>query len=243
MADAALTREERDMLAAELALGILDGADHAIALRLQVSDPAFRSEVLAWEARFEPLLDGYDDTDVPNLWHAIEQRLQTSGAPSLSQPDAIRRKLAAWRLGTLAMGTIAACLALFVMFRPAPPPAQTPIQVTRAGQPAVAQLGTGEDAHQFAVNYDMSSGELSIRALKMPSSPLSPELWIIPADNVPRSLGLVSATGSKRIIVAPQLRPLLKDGATLAVTLEKSEGAPHKAPSSAPVAAGSINII
>ncbi|MCW2349127.1 anti-sigma factor domain-containing protein [Sphingobium sp. B12D2B] len=231
------------MLAAELALGILDGDERAIALRLQVSDPAFRSDVLAWQARFEPLLDDYEDTEAPNLWHAIEKRLQTGGAARSSQPEAIRRKLAAWRFGTFSMGAIAACLAIFPLVRPAPPPVRTQTQVARVGQPAIAQLGTGEDAHQFAVNYDTSSGELSIRTLKMPSSPLSPELWIIPTDNVPRSLGLVSATGSKRIIVAPQLRPLLKDGATLAITLEKSEGVPHKAPSSAPVATGSINII
>lgn len=243
MAEGALTPEERDMLAAELALGILDGEDRAIALRLQVSDPAFRSDVIAWQARFEPLLDDYEDTEAPNLWHAIEQRLQTRAAARLSSLDAIDRKLTAWRLSTLVMGAIAACLALFLLVRPVPPPAQAPIQVARARQPAVAQLGSVEDAHQFAINYDANSGELRIRTLKMPSSPLSPELWIIPADNVPRSLGLVSSTGSKRIIVAQQLRALFKDGATLAITLEKSEGAPHKAPSSAPVAAGSINII
>jgi len=38
-------------------------------------------------------------------------------------------------------------------------------------------------------------------------------------------------------------RALLTDGATLAITLEPRDGAPHRAPSSAPIAAGKISTI
>ena len=93
------------------------------------------------------------------------------------------------------------------------------------------------------MNYDAANGELRIRALKMPRSDLAPELWVIPADNVPRSLGLVSATGSMRMMVSPAMRGMMADGAMLAVTMEQRDGAPHKAPSSTPVATGPINKI
>jgi anti-sigma-K factor RskA len=60
---------------------------------------------------------------------------------------------------------------------------------------------------------------------------------------VPRSLGLVSTDGVSRVSVAASTRSLLRDGATLAITLEPREGAPHRAPSSAPIAAGKISTI
>ncbi len=241
MADAPLTPEDHDLLAAELALGVLEGQDRAQALRLQISDPAFRAAVLAWQARFEPLLHGYADADAPNLWHAIEQRLPEGGASSIDL-GLIERRVRGWRSGALVAGALAAGLAAVLLFRPAPPSTPGP-QIAQVSQPAVARLGDAEGAHQFAVNYDAANGELRIRALKMPQSDLAPELWVIPSDNVPRSLGLVSATGSMRMTISPAMRGMMEDGATLAITMEKREGAPHKAPGSAPVAAGPINRI
>jgi len=41
--------QERDALAAELALGLLEGQARADALRLSLSDPAFAALVTAWE--------------------------------------------------------------------------------------------------------------------------------------------------------------------------------------------------
>ena len=93
MADAVPTPEEFDLLAAELALGVLEGQDRAQALRLQVSDPLFREAVQAWQARFEPLLHGYPDAEAPDLWHAIEQRLPASGAVARGEISAIERRL------------------------------------------------------------------------------------------------------------------------------------------------------
>jgi anti-sigma-K factor RskA len=242
--DPSLIPEERDLLAAELALGVLEGDDRALALRLQVADPAFRADVIAWQTRLEPLLHDYAEMEAPDLWPAIQQRLLAEGDPAAAGTiGRIQRRLINWRRGALAAGALAAGLAAIILFRPALPSAQAPTQVAQAAQPAIARLGDAGAAHQFAVNYDATSGELRIRALKMPKSDLTPELWIIPADNIPRSLGLVAASGSTRVLVAPLMRALMTDGATLAITLEKPAGAPHKAPSSAPVAAGPINAI
>ncbi|MBT2186732.1 anti-sigma factor [Sphingobium nicotianae] len=243
MADAPLTPEEFDLLAAELALGVLEGRARARALRLQVSDPGFREAVLAWQARFEPLLHGYPDAEAPDLWHAIEQRLPQGSGPAGDRVGTIERRLQAWRRSALAAGALAAGLAAVLLFRPVTPPAPGP-QVAQASQPAVAHLGDAGGAHQFAVNYDAMNGELRVRTLKMPQqSALAPELWVIPADNVPRSLGLVSATGSMRMTVSPAMRHMMADGAMLAVTMEQPDGAPHRAPSSTPIATGPINKI
>lgn len=226
--------EEREALAAELALGLLEGEERAQAMRLRLSDPAFAAAVEAWGRRFEPLYERFEEQPSPALWPAIQRRL--SGAADRHSRLALRR----WRIGALASSALAASLAMILILRPAP----APVEVVRAPDTsAIAQLGSGDAPALLAATYDPAGGELRIRAVRLPDSKLAPELWVIPADGVPRSLGLVAADGVTRVAVDAPHRALLKDGATLAITLEPRDGAPHKAPSSAPIAAGKISTI
>ncbi len=229
-----MTGEERDALAAELALGLLEGEDRAQAMRLMLSDPAFASEVEAWNARFEPLYDHFDERPSPALWPAIQRRLGSGANHHL------QRALGRWRIGALASGALAASLALVLLVRPTP----APVEIARAPDSTViAQLGASDAAALLAATYDPAAGVLRIRAMRLPGSTLAPELWVIPADGVPRSLGLIATDGVSRVAVAVPHRALLTDGATLAITLEPRDGAPHRAPSSAPIAAGKISTI
>lgn len=226
-----LIPSDLDMLAAELALDMLDDEDRAHANRLYLSDRAFAAEVATWRKRFEPLHDAFEESPATDLWPAIQRRL------ALVDYSTLRRTLNRWRTGAIASGAVAASLAAFVILRPPP----LPVQIVRAPeQAAVAQLGNEGGAALLAANYDPAGGMLRIRALRMPASALAPELWVIPDDGVPRSLGLVAAGGVSKLAVAPATRALLQDGATLAITLEPRDGAPHHAPSSAPIAAGKI---
>lgn len=226
--------EELDALAAELALGLLDGEDRAHAMRMCLSDRAFAAAVATWRERFEPLHDAFEESPATDLWPAIQRRL------AVFDDSALRRTLNRWRTGAIASGALAASLAAFVILR-RPPPA---VQIVRPPeQAAIAQLGNEGGAALLAANYDPAGGVLRIRALRMPASALAPELWVIPDDGVPRSLGLVAAGGTSKLAVPPETRALLRDGATLAITMEPREGAPHHAPSSAPIAAGKISTI
>lgn len=226
-----LTPEERDALAAELALGVLAGEERARALRLKLADPGFAAAVAAWEARLDPLGEGFDEAPPPEIWPAIERRLGTSDTVT---------QLRRWRIATVATGALAASLALVLVLRPTP----APIEIVRAPDHVVmAELDGGEKGALFAANYDPANGMLRIKAMRMPESELMPELWVIPADGVPRSLGLVSPTGMMKMPVPMAHRKLMQDGAVLAVTMEPRDGAPHDKPSSAPVAAGKISTI
>lgn len=219
------------MLAAELALGVLDGDDRARALRLSLADPTFAAEVDAWRGRLEPLCAGFGEVPPSNLWPSIERRLGAG--------DNVKQ-LRIWRWSAIGSGALAASLAAVLVFQPAP----APVEIVRMPDKlVVAQLAGGDGAALLAANYDPAAGELRIRAVTMPSSELAPELWIIPEDGVPRSLGLVSADGMSRMPVAEGHRKLMHDGATLAITMEPRDGAPHAAPSSAPIAAGKISTI
>jgi anti-sigma-K factor RskA len=226
--------EDRDVLAGELALGILDGEDRARANRLRLSDPAFAAAVAGWNQRLSPLGTGFEEQPSPALWPAIQRRLGPG------DDIRFRRGLRRWRLGAIASGALAASLAAVILLRPAP----APVEIIRApDQLAVAQLGAEGTPALFAANYDPAGGVLRIRAMRLPGSALAPELWVIPADGVPRSLGLVAPSGISKVAVSTGQRAFLQDGATLAITLEPRDGAPHDAPSSTPIAAGKISVI
>jgi anti-sigma-K factor RskA len=227
---------DHDALAAELALGVLEGEERAAALRRSLSDPAFAAAVDAWRARLDPLCADFADMPAPDVWRAVEARIDARGDNAVKQ-------IAFWRWSAIGSGAVAASLAAALLLMPTPQPVTVLREVVRApDQVAVAQLG-GEAGAALAANYDPSEGQLRIRAIALPDSRLAPELWVIPADGVPRSLGLVEASGTTRVAVPANLRALIVDGATLAITMEPVDGAPHKAPSSAPVAAGRISRI
>lgn len=226
--------EDFDTLAAELALGLLDGEDRARAMRLCLSDRDFAASVEMWRTRFEPLHDGFAESPPPEVWPAIQRRL------GVFDDTRLRRALTRWRVGAIASGAMAASLAAFVVLRP---PAPSVTIVRAPDQTAIAQLGSDGAAALLAANYDPAGGLLRIRAVRLPSSTLAPELWVIPEDGVPRSLGLLAASGVSKVTVDGGTRALLRDGATLAVTLEPRDGAPHRAPTSTPIAAGKISTI
>jgi anti-sigma-K factor RskA len=234
MAEPILPPDERDALAAELALGVLEGEDLARALRLRLADADFAALVEAWQVRLAPLGTAFAEAPAPDIWPAIERRL--GGADPVRPAAALRW----WRFAALGAGALAASLAAVLVLRPLP----APVTIVRApDQVAVAQLDGGEKGALLAARYDPGTGELRIHAVRMPDSRLAPELWVIPADGVPRSLGLVASSGRSQVTVPADRRGFMDEGATLAVTMEPRDGAPHQAPSSAPVAAGKISKI
>lgn len=223
------TPSERDDLAAELALGLLEGDERAKALRLCLADPSFAAQVELWSHRLSPLLDFATEQTPPNhIWSAIAARIGGQSVPV----RAVRR-LRFWQGSALLSGAIAAGLALVLVTRPAPEP---------SGAVGLSQLADAQGAATMAISYDPQSGVLRMGTSQIASGAKSPELWVIPADGVPRSLGIISPQGGKHS-VSEDLRAFLQNGATLAITLEDAASAPHAAPTSAPVLTGKISII
>lgn len=227
-------------MAADLALGVLEGEERAEALRHALADPEFAAAVQEWQDRLEPLGDAFAERPPPDLWQAIEARLDAE--PQRSELG----KLRFWRSTAVLTGAVAAGLAAIVLFRPAPMTengALLPYSPTIAAMPvAVAQLA-GTDETLLAARIGPEAQYLDIRAVALPETRLTPELWVIPDDGVPRSLGLIAREGTTQVELPPNLRALVVDGAVLAVSLESAQGAPHAAPSSTPIATGKISAI
>jgi anti-sigma-K factor RskA len=84
---------------------------------------------------------------------------------------------------------------------------------------------------------------LMITPVRMPEDRRVPELWIIPADGKPRSLGLMPAGGPSSMPVAPGHKPHLHQGATFAISREPPGGSPTGAPTGPVIASGKITIV
>ncbi len=128
----------------------------------------------------------------------------------------------------------------------APPPreAQAPVVVT-APRPdlAVAQLSAEDGTPLLAVGVDRRSGEVNVRIQDLSVGARVPELWIIPPGGTPRSLGLIRPDGTLGAAITPDLRRAIGARATLAVSLEEPEGAPHAAPAGPIVATGAVVLL
>lgn len=223
-------QEERDALAAELALGVLTGEERAAALRLRLSDPSFAAQVQDWERRLASLHNDWQEIAPHDaVWNVVAARIADNGA-------ALATRVRFWRTGALLTGAVAAALALTLVMRPSPAP-------DASDRIAMAQM-TGEAGGPVVMaRYDPRSAELKLRVSGIKVGAMAPELWIIPEGGKPVSLGIIARAGNASMTMPTDRRRMMADGATLAVTMEPSEGAPHAAPSSAPVAAGKISFI
>jgi len=229
MVDTTPPPSDREAFAAELALGLLDGLERAEALRLCLSDPEFAAEVETWSLRLSPLLHAVPAVQPPeHLWTAVEARI--GGARTVTAMRALRW----WRSGAIAASALAASLALFIALRPAEVQGPAPV--------AISQLAGAAGSATMAIAYDPRQGTLRLSAASLETGAKSPELWVIPEDGVPRSLGIVRADGGE-LAVDGALARFLRNGVTLAITLEDPATAPHKAPTSLPVLTGKISII
>jgi anti-sigma-K factor RskA len=224
--------QERDALAAELALGLLEGQVRVDALRLSLSDPAFAALVAAWEAKLAPLHGEWTDAEPgAAVWGAIERRL--ADAPT-DKVAAIETRLRRWRAGALLSGAVAAALAFVLITRPVPSPVPTSPQL------AVARIESDAAGPLVLARYNQTSGLMQLRIHGFEPGALAPELWVIPEGGAPVSLGQIGHAGEAEMTMPPPHRLLMTEGATLAITMEPVSKTPHPAPSSAAVASGKI---
>ena len=239
--DRDMTDEPHD-LAAEYALGVLSGEALQRARELARTDAGFRAEVARWSGRLAPMLDEVADTSPPeSAWTEIQRRLGSSTqAGNVVQ---LRRRVYQWRGVAAAMSALAAGLAIFIVVRPPPPP-PAPVQVERpaAPPPLLAMLGNNQQGTTVVATWDPTAQRLVLAVTgHMPSDAAhSHELWVIPADGKPRSLGTMEHGKQMHVQLADALAQLLQQGATIAISVEPRGGSPTGAPTGPVVASGAL---
>lgn len=238
MTETASPRDERDLTAAELVLGLLDSDAAREALRRQADDLEFAVLVGKWQRLTEQwLADPAGEAPPVSVLASIEQRLDRDAAMVSSVPDAPAWK--GWAIASMAAAVVlAVALALtLTAWRPSRP---VPVVPAFAGN--VTQINDPAGIPLLSAVYQRADGTLSLRVAKLGDDRKVPELWVIAPGQAPRSLGLLPKDTVK-ISVSPELRALLVEGSSLAITLEPEEGAPHTAPSGKILGAGKLQAL
>jgi anti-sigma-K factor RskA len=203
-----------DRLAAEYVAGSLRGAARRRFETLLPSHPLLREAVAAWQARLLPLTQAVAPVEPPPaLWQRIEARI--GAAPARA---GLWQRLALWR-SLAAFGGVAAIVLALLLVQPLPSP--PPIVVVLAATAGAAEggfvAGVSADGRSVVTKPIVPVALAADRAL---------ELWAVPAQGTPTSLGLISEKSASVV-----RRERLPAGtAALAVSLEPPGGSPTGAP-------------
>jgi anti-sigma-K factor RskA len=237
--------DDRIVLAAELALGVLDGAERAAAMRLVLEDPAFARTVEAWRTHFATMFAEWRDA-IPSagveaqIMRAIEAS-QTAALTTLS-PQAAAPTGSRWAWATGVATLIAACLVLALALRPqrivtlpAPVPAAAPAPLVAA----ITPTADGGDAKPFAAMYNPRTGEVRMAGRLAVPAGRNAELWVIEGDGPPHALGVMAPNTSSVSIGGANLKRMTP-GVTLAVSIEPAGGSPTGLPTGPVVATGTL---
>lgn len=243
---------EQEALAAEYALGVLEGTERRTAEDLLARDAGFAAAVARWRTEIEPLVETAAAVAPPgDLWRRIDAELspKPARAPVKSEKPGLWSSLAFWRgLSFATAGAAAVFAALLVSPQPVTAPAVQPdatLQPAVVGPMAAAPVMMEGGAALLAAAYDPSHRQFIVTPTgryELQSSQVL-ELWIIVGDKAPRSLGVIDAANPRAYALPQDVRADLAAGATLAVSIEPTGGSPTGAPTGAVVASGKLTQI
>jgi anti-sigma-K factor RskA len=233
--------DDDDVLAGEYLLGLLEGPDLAAAKERAAADPLFAARVEAWATRLAPLFTGSPAEPPASVWEAISAQLPSNDDEAPARAHASLRR---WRFATAGVTALAASLALVLVTRPepAPRPQAPPVSGAPQSQPVlVASLKDEKTASAVTIAVGPAGSQLLVTPVRLPDDARASELWIIPGDGTPRSLGVIPAAAPSRVAVPAHHRAHIHAGATFAISLEPAGGSPTGAPTGPIAASGKIS--
>jgi anti-sigma-K factor RskA len=224
--------ELRDRLAAEHVLGTMKGGARRRFEEYLKRDAGLRADVARWEAHLTPLASRLPAIEPPaRVWTRIRSQLDRSVTPaSAKAKSGLWQSLGFWRaFGLGASGLAAALLVAFVTLKPANP------------EPMLMAV-LAEDSNDARVYIEQPrSNVLMVKMIKpwRINPGIAHELWVIPKEGKPRSLGVINSATDTKLDLAG-LDAKLVNGALLAVSLEPSGGSPSGSPTGRVVCKGTI---
>jgi anti-sigma-K factor RskA len=230
--------ERAERLAADYALGTLRGGARRRFERLLPAHPALAQATSRWLARLQLLAGEVAPVEPPaRVWAAVQARLFGAAAndEQIAAPAARPARAAATRFwqGVSALAVAASVVMAVQLARPV---AEAP--------PVVVVLRATPDGAELVKTGFVASVSPDGRALVL--KPLAPvvidagqalELWALPKQGAPRSLGLVQAGDTATTV---RRAGLLADTQAFAVSLEPAGGSPTGQPTGPVVSAGGI---
>ena len=216
--------ELRERLAAEYALGTLRGRARERLKRWMRDDPQLAQEVAKWEARLAPLAQAVAPVAPPaRVWNALQTRLEVN--PSGAREAGRRMSFSVWRaLGWMAGGAAAALVAVTLLLpslRDTTPAAYVAVLSDAKTNRAVLVATAGQADKVLRVNTLDPSIQVSGRSL---------ELWALPRDGKPKSLGVIGAADRAVLRLDAPADKSLANVPALAISLEPQGGSPTGQP-------------
>jgi len=247
-----VTRDD-PMIAAEWALGLLEGEELLAARGKYATDPDFAWRKEWWDDWFAPLTDGIAGAEPGDqVWDGISARIaaQQATAAPVALPDAPASNVVAlearvrrwqWVAGISSMAA-AVALALF-MFAPGRSPVDAPPAQIAATAPMVATVPIGETGLRLDVTYIPESEKMLVAAIGLTADGVHDhELWLVPADgSALQSLGVVAPGEVRSMALPAAVTAKLGDGASLVLTREPIGGKPQGVDAGPVVAKGAFN--
>ena len=214
-----LSHDLAHRLAAEYALGTLRGRARARFEAIARADAGVDAIRREWEEAFAPLAERVPAVEPPErVWKRIEERLsERRGARGAWS------SLAFWRSFGLMAGGVASVLLAAFLYTSGPP---------RADPTFVAVLISPTNEARMTIT--MQSDALRIHNVRgwksVQDAGRSLELWALPKEGAPRSLGLVSNTGGDFLIRIPANDARVQGVKAFALSSEPAGGSPTKQP-------------
>ncbi len=213
-----MTDERIESLAAEYVLGSLHGRARRRFERWMMVSGRVRREVWFWEAKLAQLSAEVSPVEPPtSVWRGIEQRLWPKAADKRSG-GGIRWFWPSWSLVATAAVLV---LAVLVVQQPAP---------SQQLSGAIVQANVSDPL--WLVSESGADRSLRLRSVAASAADAGKdyELWIVPEQGGPLSLGVIPAGGVHRVQLTDEARAALSQSKTLAISLEPRGGSPTGAP-------------
>ena len=232
-----------DLLAAELALGLLEGQDLLAARGKMASDMSFATSVAQWDDRLAPLLDEVTGLDAPiDLWDRIENEIDArASAPQGGNVVDLSAQVTRWKWATGISSAAAAVALAFVALAPGSQPGTDPISEA----PLMASIPIGDTPLRLGVTYLPASEEMLVSASGLTADGVHDhELWLVPGDGSDlQSLGVVVPGEERRVALPDNITRNMADGAQLLLTREPLGGKPADQDAGPVVAEGNFQLI
>ena len=222
-----LSHEALHALAAEYVVGTLRGNARRRFESMARTDRETGDILRRWEAELTPLAERVQPLEPPaRVWSTIESRIR--GGTAGRDPE-----LGFWRsFGMIAAGLASVLVVAFLWFSP---------QGAGDAEPAFVSVLTASDSVPRMVVSLHGADELRVRMVKPWSNTegKSLELWVLPKNGAPRSLGLIDNDRDTRLRLAAS-DPRLQLANALAVSLEPRGGSPTGQPTGPVLCSGVI---
>jgi anti-sigma-K factor RskA len=205
--------ELRRALAADYAIGLMPTTARRRFENLLIDDPNLRAEVAQWQESLVGLTTSLEPQPVPErVWHQIVARIEPQ---RLHVPE--KRPFWSWmRIAAVACTLLVAVIVGVIYNRDKPD--------------FNATLVAGNQQPALTVQAFDRYLKIDPVAVASVETGRSLELWAIPADGVPVSLGVIPDNGKGRVDLSDSQRRLLGSQTTMAITLEPKGGSPSGKP-------------